>query len=76
MGVSLLAAAGRREWIAATREDYVKIAAALAARVAAGEPLREALLAANRNAPLFNVDQWADDVAALYRELAGAASSP
>lgn len=73
MGASLLAAAGRREWIAATRGGYVKVAAGLAARIGAGEPLRADLLASNRAAPLFNVDQWANDVAALYREMADAA---
>lgn len=70
MGASLLAAAGKPEWIAATRADYVMIAANLAARIAAGEPLRADLLRANRTAPLFDVSQWADDVAALYREMA------
>ncbi|HBS32914.1 MAG TPA: hypothetical protein DEA40_14455 [Parvularcula sp.] len=71
MGASLLSAAGRPEWIAATPADYVRIAAGLAARIAAGEALRADLLGANPRAPLFDVDQWADDVAAAYRAMAG-----
>lgn len=70
MGASLLSAAGRREWIAATKEEYVRIAANLALRISGGEPVRENLLGSNRSAPLFDVDQWADDVAMLYQALA------
>lgn len=74
MGASLLAAAGRPDWIASTPEDYVRIAAGLAARIATGDPLRAGLLRSNQAAPLFDVDQWAEDVAAVYREMAGAAA--
>lgn len=72
MGASLLKAAGRSEWIAATPAEYVRIASDLAARIGAGAPTRQALLASNRTAPLFDVDRWAADVAALYRALARA----
>lgn len=67
MGASLLMGAGRREWIAATREAYVNIAVSLAARIARGEHVRAELLKSNAAAPLFDARQWADDVAALYR---------
>lgn len=70
MGASLLSAAGRPEWVAASEADYVRIAANLANRVAGGAPVRADLLASNAAAPLFDVSQWADDVAGLYRELA------
>jgi predicted O-linked N-acetylglucosamine transferase (SPINDLY family) len=71
MGESLLAAAGRPEWIAATRDDYVSIAAGLAAQISGGAPVRETLLTSNRAAPLFDADQWADAVAAIYGKLSG-----
>lgn len=70
MGASLLSAAGRPEWVAATKADYAAIAAGLAGRIARGENLRAGLLAANARARLFDVDQWSDDVATLYREMA------
>jgi len=71
MGASLLSAAARTEWIAASPAHYVEIAADMARRIEAGESVRDDLLAANRAAALFDVDRWADDVAALYREMAG-----
>jgi predicted O-linked N-acetylglucosamine transferase (SPINDLY family) len=73
MGASLLAAAGRPEWIAKSREDYVRIAADLAARIARGDAPRADLLRSNARAPLFDIDRWAQDVEQLYRAMADAA---
>jgi predicted O-linked N-acetylglucosamine transferase (SPINDLY family) len=70
MGASLLSAAARTEWIAASKAHYVEIAAGLAHAIAAGEPVRAALLQSNSRAPLFDVNRWASDVAALYRAIA------
>lgn len=69
MGASLLTAAGKSEWSVATKEEYVKVAAELADRVARGDPVRADLLKSNAKAPLFDARQWADDVAELYRGL-------
>lgn len=71
MGASLLTAAGWQDWTAESPAHYAEIATGLARRIAAGEPVRAALLNSNRCAPLFNADQWASDVAALYRQIAG-----
>ncbi|NWG93431.1 MAG: tetratricopeptide repeat protein [Parvularculaceae bacterium] len=70
MGASLLAAANRREWLAKDADSYVEIALDLAARIAAGEDIRRALIASNASAPLFDADAYARDVAALYRRIA------
>lgn len=74
MGASLLAAANRPEWLAKTIDDYVAVAARLADRISAGEDVRGALLRSNASAPLFDLDAYARDVAALYREIVGGAA--
>ena len=71
MGASLLAAAGRTEWLAGDIEAYVEIAVGLAARIGKGEDVRGDLLRTNRTAPLFDIPRYARDVAALYWRLAG-----
>ena len=69
-GASLLAVLGLQEWIAASAEDYVERAAALAGdatRLAAarGAPLRERM----RASPLMDERQFARDMEAAFRQM-------
>lgn len=76
VGVSLLRAAGRADWIAATPEDYLRIAAELVASPGRLAAQRQALRAGLRASPLLDAGGFARAVEGVYRRQWQAALAP
>lgn len=70
VGVSLLARAGHPEWVAANRDDYVRIAASLASDLDSLAVHRAALRGALRVSTLTNVRQLARELEGVYSVMA------
>jgi predicted O-linked N-acetylglucosamine transferase (SPINDLY family) len=68
-GVSLLTALGHREWIAASDEDYLHIAAGLAGDIPRLAELRAALRSEMQDSPLMDAPRFARHVEAVYRTM-------
>ena len=73
MGASILTAARRPQWIAASLEDYVGLTARLAADRTRLCEEQERLTAEIAGAPLCNVEGYGAALAGLYREMGCAA---
>lgn len=71
IGASMVAAAGRTDWIVRNKEEYVSCAAKLAADLPALAEERRRLQENVGTSRLFDADGTANQVATLLRELAG-----
>lgn len=69
VGASLLQAAGLADWIAATEEDYLRIALDLVVSPESLAVQRQALRARLRASPLLDADGFGRTVEGLYRRL-------
>lgn len=69
MGASILAAAGKPEWVANTRRRFVRIAAALAKEPAQLAELRRTLRGEVETSALFDVRAFAKGVENAYRSI-------
>lgn len=69
MGVSILGALGRREWIARTEDEYVAIATRLAADTKALAETRQSLRSEVARSPLADVAGFAADFGRAIREM-------
>lgn len=65
-GAGLLRAAGKPQWVAATAEDFVRIAAGLAADPRALEAIRERLRKETEASPLCDVEGFIGGLEAIY----------
>lgn len=70
MGVSLLTAADRPEWIAADEDDYVRIARSLAADRGALRAEQQRLLTSLEASPLCDLNAYADSLSDAFRRAA------
>lgn len=70
MGASLLNAAERPQWIAGSLDEYVRIAAGLAADMAALKAEQNRLLEALPASPLCDLDAYAEGLLAAFRDAA------
>ncbi|MEO5362743.1 MAG: tetratricopeptide repeat protein [Magnetococcus sp. DMHC-8] len=73
MGASLLTTLGRPEWIAATADGYVEIAAALAAEVAGLAAIRSGLRRQMAQSGLCDAVGYTANLEGLYQEMIAAA---
>jgi predicted O-linked N-acetylglucosamine transferase (SPINDLY family) len=69
VGVSLLSNLGHPEWIAASPEEYVKIAVNLAKDLPRLAELRSSLREKMRTSPLMDAPRFARDMEAAYRKM-------
>jgi predicted O-linked N-acetylglucosamine transferase (SPINDLY family) len=69
MGLSFLSNAGLPEWVARSSEQYVAMAAALAADVGRLRELRSTLRRRMLDSPLTNAPRFAQDVESAYRQM-------
>ena len=68
-GVSILSHVGVPQWIAHTRDDYVRIATDLAADLPRLAEIRATLRQQMRQSPLMDADRFARDVESAYRSV-------
>lgn len=71
MGASLLSAARRTQWIAASIEEFVRLATELAADRNRLSDEHERLAAEIADTPLCDIERYAAALADLYREMCG-----
>ena len=68
-GHSILAAIGRREWVAATKQEYIDKAVALAGQVTERSRIRKILREEMRNSPLLDGKSLAGALEAAFLEM-------
>lgn len=75
VGASMLMVAGRRSWVAESREEYISCAAGLAADIPALAKIRAELQAEIAQSALFDTGRTGDAVASMIGKMAGHARS-
>ena len=69
VGVSLLANAGRAEWVASSPEEYLRLASELAGNPSRRTELRANLRGQLQRGPLLDAKRFTSDVEAAYRQM-------